>query len=125
MSDPLGSKRKRGPKPKQDSDRRRHAVACRLTDDELAALDGRRPSGVRRGEWLRRLALDRRLPADVPALNRERWVELGRLAANLNQYQRAVNEGRVDPPAVDLDALRAEVAGLRTELLGGVDEGQG
>lgn len=116
------SQRKRGRKPKPVAERRTHAVACRLTDAELARLDERRPAGVSRGEWLRRLALARRLPASVPSVNLQLWAELGRLAGNLNQHQRAINEGRADPPPVDLAALRAEVAALRAALIDQEDE---
>jgi hypothetical protein len=37
------------------------------------------------GEYLRAAALHC-LPPTVPALNREAWAELARLAANINQY---------------------------------------
>lgn len=115
------SKRKRGRKPIADAERRKHAVTCRLTDAEAEHIDRLR-GGMSRGEWLRLAAL-KRPPRVVPEANREAWAELARLAANLNQHQRAINEGHAEAaPAVDLAELRGQVQALRRELLGVSDE---
>jgi hypothetical protein len=71
-----------------------------------------------RGEWLRTRALKRRLPRAIPEINREAWASLARVSGNLNQYMRAVNEGRADRPAVDLAELREKVDALRRGLIG-------
>lgn len=120
-------RRRRGRKLKPDSERRHHAVTCRLTDGEVEHIDALRPVGVSRGEWLRRLALSREAPSVVPPVNRQLWSSLGRLVGNLNQHQRAINTGAVTSSvtASDLDALRDAVERLRTDLLGGEDEGEG
>ncbi|GAK34376.1 hypothetical protein JCM17846_33540 [Iodidimonas nitroreducens] len=110
----------RGRKPKDPSDRRKHAVTCRLTDAEQSHIDQLRGK-ISRGEWIRRAALDQ-LPSIVPQANRDLYVALARSAANLNQYQRAINEGRVDAPAVDMAKLRDQVKALRRQLLGVTDE---
>jgi hypothetical protein len=73
---------------------------------------------MQRGEYLRTAALHR-LPPTVPALNREAWAELARLAANINQYQLAINEHRATgyPPEA-LNELRTLLQYFRRNLLG-------
>lgn len=112
--------RRPGRKPLAPEDRRRHGVTCRLTDAERDHVDTLRGS-VTRGEWLRRAALSAP-PRIVPELNQQAWLELSRLAANLNQLSRAVNEGRLERPLVDLAELRQQVQKLRQQLLGVEDE---
>ena len=111
--------RKRGPKPMPAADRRVHPVSVRLNSAELAHLDSAR-AGVRmqRGEYLRHASLGK-LPPTIPAINREAWASLARVAANLNQYQQAINAGTVHghPPEV-IQALAELVQKLRAELLG-------
>ena len=107
---------KRGPDPKPAEDLRNVRVSVYLTDEEADALDERR-GRVGRGAWLRQCGLGQ-TPRGVPPVNRAAWADLARLAGNLNQYQRAVNEGQALPPAVDLGELRQAVDGLRRDLLG-------
>lgn len=111
--------RKRGPKPMPAADRRVHPVSVRLNSAELAHLDSAR-AGVRmqRGEYLRHASMGK-LPPTIPAINREAWASLARVAANLNQYQQAINAGTVHghPPEV-IQALAELVQKLRSELLG-------
>jgi hypothetical protein len=68
--------------------------------------------------------LSRRLPSPpVAAINREQYVELARLAANLNQLTRLANEGRNVTIADGLLArLLAETQRLRRSLLGVKDQ---
>lgn len=111
--------RKRGPKPMPAADRRVHPVSVRLNSAELAHLDSAR-AGVRmqRGEYLRHASRGK-LPPTIPAINREAWASLSRVAANLNQYQAQINAGGVHghPPEV-VQALAELVQKLRRELLG-------
>jgi hypothetical protein len=71
-------------------------------------------------QWLREAALTRRLPSPpVAAINREQYVELARLAANLNQLTRLANEGqRVVVADGLLERLASETRRLRLALLG-------
>jgi hypothetical protein len=110
---------KRGPDPKPESELRKHPVTCRLTDIELKQLDQGKPDGMSRGEWLRTKALKRKLPRAMPEVNREAYVELARLTANLNQYMRAVNQNRVPEPGpgLDLSSIYEAVQQLRRELI--------
>jgi len=120
--------RKHGPDPLPPDQRRRHSVGVYLTDTERQQLEalaipggtaGMSELGIRRrlARHLRSAGLES-APPQIPAINREAWAELSRLAANLNQQQRAINEGRATPGPVDLAELRASVDALRRELIG-------
>ena len=71
-------------------------------------------------QWLREAALTRRLPSPpVPAINREQYAELARLAANLNQLSRKANEGQaVTLSDALLKLMIEETKRLRLALLG-------
>lgn len=71
-------------------------------------------------QWLREAALTRRLPSPpVAAINREQYIELARLAANLNQLAHLANQGN---PVTVADGLLIRLIGetrrLRLSLLG-------
>lgn len=69
--------------------------------------------------FLRKAALGQRVQA-VPTGNAERWAELAKLAANLNQLAHHANAGQcVGVPASLLNGVVEEVLALRRELLGG------
>lgn len=69
--------------------------------------------------FMRQAGLGHRVHA-VPTGNAERWAELAKLAANLNQLTHHANAGREVGIATSLlDDLHREVQGLRRELLGG------
>ena len=104
---------KRGRKPKSAPDKRQHLVACRLTDAEQAQLaDGR--GVLTAGEWLRTLALARRLPRPIPAINLEAYRALARAASNLNQLSRRANAA----DQLDIAALAVTLASFRAALVG-------
>lgn len=106
-------RRRRGRTPKAPEALQRHQVGCRLTDAEAAQLDLGRGL-LTRGEGLRQLALARRLPPAIPALNRQAYAELARASANLNQLSRRANiEGQLE-----IVALSATLAAFRLALLG-------
>lgn len=118
-------RRRHGPAPLDASVKRVHTVSVRLNDDELALLDSRREGvQMQRGEYLRAAALHR-LPHVVPAVNREQWAELSRLAANLNQLTRLMHQGGMTA----VSALAADVSDtlviLRRLLIGAVVDLQG
>lgn len=111
------STRKRGRKPLPEAEQRRHPVTCRLTDAERDHVDASRGK-VTRGEFIRRAAL-KAAPRVVPEVNREAWVELARLSANLNQLLRHLNERRPGtPPPAQIGQLQAAVTRLRADLIG-------
>ena len=116
---PNPPKLKRGPKPLALADKRMHSVSVRLNSAELADLDSARALvRMQRGEYLRSASRGV-LPPTIPQINREAWANLARVAANLNQYQQAINAGTVHghPPEL-IQALAELVQKLRDELLG-------
>ena len=109
---------KRGRKPKSAPDKRQHLVACRLTDAEQAQLERGR-GALSAGEWLRTLALARRLPRAIPEINLEAYRALARSAANLNQLARranAANRLEIAELAATLATFRAALLGVGSEL---------
>ena len=123
MMDEVARKRRRGPAPLDAAVKRVHMVSSRLSAAELAMLDERRAAfRMRRGEYLRAAALQRDLPPTIPAINRQQWADLARLAANLNQIAKHLNGGGQPHDCADLreqiaeclDALKA----VRGALIG-------
>jgi len=104
---------KRGRKPKSAPDKRQHLVACRLTDAEQAQLERGR-GALTAGEWLRTLAMARRLPRAIPAVNLEAYGALARAAGNLNRLTRHVNA----TGQLELAELSATLAAFRAALVG-------
>lgn len=107
-------RRRRGPAPLSDTDKRSHTVSVRLNDAELAHLDAQRGLvRMQRGEYLRAAALHR-LPPSIPELNREAWATLARSAANLNQIALRLNVG----DEVPLSEVRLMLDAFRRDLIG-------
>lgn len=120
MTESQPPRRRHGPTPKAAADQRRHAVSCRLTDAELSRLDKLRGE-VSRGEWLRLAAMSKP-PRIVPTVNKVAWADLSRVAGNLNQLNRAINEGKLTTKDAAgagrmLMDLRAQVDQLRRALI--------
>ncbi len=114
----LGPARKRGPKPKLDSEKRMHQANCRLTDEEWLELNQRR-GALAPAEALRILALSRTLPRAIPEINLLAYQELAKTASNLNQLSRRANQGDQIENMAELGAILAQ---LRAALLGVSDE---
>lgn len=114
--------RRKGGRPRLDPGSvRLVTIGVRVSLPELAELQAKAAfMGVTPAQWLRQAALVRRLPpAPVPAVNREQYVELARLSANLNQLAWHANRG--EAVIVDVDLLRrlgTEVRQLRLALIG-------
>jgi hypothetical protein len=111
---------RRGGRPRLATDARRGvALRVRVTPTEHQRVRAQAYDlGVTVGELIRRLVLNRRVSA-IPSINREEWGRLGHLAANLNQYVKAIHQGQAaGAPLVLLEQLRTEVAALRQALLG-------
>jgi hypothetical protein len=111
----------KGGRPRLAASRRRGAALppVRMTAGELAAIAAAAAScGLTLSELVRRRLLGRRLPRPVPRVNREAWSRLGPLAANLNQYVRAIHQGQAaGAPLALLEDLRRELAALRLALV--------
>lgn len=113
-------------RPKSD-DPRIHPYGFRATDSEAAELDKLAAAhGLTPGEFVRMKALGARMPKPpVPEVNREKWAELARTTANLNQIAAHLNQGGgVDAAglAATVTDLAEQVRRLRLELLGVKDE---
>jgi hypothetical protein len=69
--------------------------------------------------FMRKAALGQRCQS-IPAINCHQWAELGRMAANLNQIAKHLNEG--DPfsvsDAISMDELRFFLGDIRLALTG-------
>ncbi len=117
------------PKPKSKGGRpkgdpaavRVSTIGVRVSAKEYEALKAKAEQmGMTPAQWLREAALTRRLPSPpVPEINREKYGELARLSANLNQLAHAANSGQaVAVSDALLWKLAAEVARLRLALIG-------
>ena len=121
-ANPAPPKRGRGGRPKNEPGTVRDVtIGVRVSPSEYVALKVKAEAlSVTPAQWLRQAALSRRLPSPpVPAINREEYANLARLAANLNQLAKAANEGRnVVVNDGLMQRLTAEVKRLRLSLLG-------
>lgn len=111
----------KGGRPKSPPDKVRTAtIGVRVTPSEYAELRAKAERmGMTPGQWLRTAALTRRLPPPpVPEANRAEYVQLGRLAGNINQLLRLAYAGSVSVDSGLLESVAAEVRRLRLALLG-------
>lgn len=117
-----------GPQPLPDHLRRTHRIGVGFNELELARLEKRlRHPGLaelvmhggkdaKKGlksvsQYLRKCALDRRLQLWVPDINLKVYVELMRVAGNVNEIAAGLGNGLLDPAVADT------VATIRGELL--------
>ncbi len=101
-------------------DRRRHCVSVRLSPRELRHIRQLATGGARKslGQTVREIALGA-VPVYVPEPNHERWAELARALANVNQLAYHLNCGRIPEDVRPLLAeVFAAVVALRAELRG-------
>lgn len=118
---PVAHKSKGG-RPKGDPGAVRSAtIGVRVSADEYATLCQRAAHmHMAPAQWLREAALTRRLPSPpAAAINRDQYVELARLAANLNQLTHLANQGQnVTIASGLLERLIEETRCLRQALIG-------
>jgi hypothetical protein len=97
----------------------RTKVDCYFSPDERSHLQAKASQvGLGLSAFIREAALGKPIKA-LPAVNAERWGELARVAANLNQIARHLNEGRAHGVDASLiSELLAQVQALRQELIG-------
>lgn len=73
---------------------RKNFVNVRLNDDELKAIDSyRKETNLSRSAYMRETAIGNP-PRVIPSINRNQWLELSRLASNLNQLAYEAHLGR-------------------------------
>lgn len=99
---------------------RLRTIGVRVNFGEMDELQRRADCvGLPLSQWMRQIALGRFVPRPlVPAINRQTYAELGKLAVNLNQLVRAVNEGRSVASLSLLHQLQRNISALRLELMG-------
>ena len=108
----LNRKSRRGHPKLDDDDVRDKCISVRLNKEELDMLNSRR-GALKQGEFLRMAAIDQ-LPKIVPQLNKEAWVELSRVASNLNQIAHKLNMNE----CVDAGEIRQVFADFRQKIIG-------
>jgi hypothetical protein len=106
-------KKKHGPDPLPPEEKRTHCVSSWMNKAEVAQLDSQRGK-LGKGEYLRCAALDK-LPPTIPAINQQAWVELARVAANLNQLAKACN---IDTSGKSWEEIMQTLKELRAALIG-------
>jgi hypothetical protein len=122
MTDHPAPKKNKGGRPKSDpASVKTSTIGVRVSPAEFESLRAKaQQMGMTPAQWLREAALTRRLPSPpVTAVNVEKYAELARLAANLNQLAKQANMGH--SVSVDnklLETVTAEVQQLRKALLG-------
>lgn len=99
-------KSRRGPAPLSKVEKRSYCVSVRLNASERAQINSWRGK-MQRGEYLRHAAFNT-LPVIVPEINRDAWVEMARVGANLNQLAKAMHLGK-EPELQELTKLYAEI----------------
>lgn len=102
---------------KPEDELRSHVVKLSLSDaemEQLKAKAGREPLA----KYCREAVLNRPGQAQriqrqqAPEINREKWMELGRVGANLNQIARHLNGGEL----VESDQILSIVTAAKQEL---------
>lgn len=128
MAEPMttqsATQRRRGGRPRMpDIERRTAQITVALNQLEVAQIDMKcEEAGMDAPSYLRAAATGNNV-LTVPAVNREKYAELARLAGNLNQLMRHIHAGtggivHGDQLLPALDKLRGEVQALRQDLLG-------
>jgi hypothetical protein len=114
-------KKKTGPKPKPQAELRRHPITCRVTDGELEHIDAYR-GRMTRGEFIRTVALKRKMPRPIPEPNLKKWAELNKLANNINQLARVANKAKQVKYNDAFNKIYKQIQAVRRDLIGGGHE---
>lgn len=105
---------------KAEEELRLHTIGVRVNAAELADFQSKAAAvNLPLAQWLRSVGVSGLVVRPlVPGVNRQAYMELARLAGNLNQLARAAHEGRVAAAPQFLESLQRQVQELRKELLG-------
>jgi type III secretion system FlhB-like substrate exporter len=76
----------------QKNQENRQVFAIRLSPTERQKIEAKADhAGMKLSEYLRATALKQKIPRSVPKINREIYIELGRIGNNINQIAKAAN----------------------------------
>lgn len=93
-------------------EKRTNRIHCSFNNEELETIDSYRGK-ISRAAYLR-LASLKNVPNIIPEINTAKWVELSRLASNLNQLTKAYNETQT----LDIEICQQLLRDLRNEMIG-------
>ena len=105
-------------KAKEPKDLRINRISLRLTDSELASIQGNaKDTNARKvALYIRNSALNK-LPVEVPELNKTAWVVLATAVANLNQLMKKMNNPN-STGSIQVGEVSKTLKDLRASLLG-------
>lgn len=108
-------KRRRGPAPTPEQQKRKKRISVYLTDVEYSELLSRVNHKDDLAPYMRAQAFAGKTPysVKVPEINLQAYAELARAAANLNQIARSLNEGS----PVDISTLQEALHAFRLGLI--------
>lgn len=101
----------------QKHELRTHCVSVRITPAELRFLDSMR-GGISRGSFLRNIFLGKKIPPQVPEVNRKAYLETARWAANLNQISHFFHMHGDEIPAAGVREIYSYLKKFRMKLIG-------
>ncbi len=107
---------KRGRKKLSPAEKRSHYINIAFNENELSSIHQRASiSRTKPSIYVRESALDSldKLPAVIPAINLEKWIELGKVGSNLNQIAHALNSHE----QVEIVYIRKVLDNLRATLI--------
>ena len=117
-----------GRPPLPEAERLGQTIGVRLSPADHEAIAARaKRANLTAAEYMRRRAIRAPLPIVVPEVNRAAWVELGKLAGNLNQLVRRLNLGQIavvqPADAATIVRVEVQVQALRRALVGQPEAG--
>lgn len=125
-----GPSRFRAPAHGEKSERVSESLRVRVSRREKAELaEIARDTGLSLSSYVRRVVLSRavpprRAPPSIPEVNRQTYLELGRIGSDLNEMAQSLSEGAPGDPRWQqalmeaLELLAGALAELRPHLLG-------
>lgn len=92
-------------------------ITIRLNSEELKMLDLKRGI-VPRATFFRKNLIHAKIPAGVPKINRQAYIETARWASNLNQIARALHNYGAEIQARGTEEIYSYLKKFRAKLIG-------
>ena len=99
------------------SEPREIKITVRLNPEELKMLDQKRGI-VPRSTFFRKKLIHAKIPAQVPKINRQAYIETARWASNLNQIARALHNYGAEIQARGTEEIYSYLKKFRLKLIG-------